>query len=116
MSVSAGLSVCLSGSISLKLHVPTSPIFVYATYVARSSSGNATIRYVLSVWWITSEFPLMAPFRYRCSDSRALQRYQRVNAAAALYWLRPVIDDVGAKSRGMLRARSAGGKVCYRIV
>ena len=58
----------------------------------------------------------MAPFRYRCSDSHALQRYQRVNAAAALYWLRPVIDDVGAKSRGMLRARSAGGKVCYRIV
>ena len=43
------LSVCLSGSISLKLHVPTSPIFVYAAYVARSSSGNATIRYVLSV-------------------------------------------------------------------
>ena len=109
-------SVCLSGSISLKLHVPTSPIFVYATYVARSYSGNATIRYVLSVSWITSEFPSMAPFRYRCSDSRALQRYQRVNAAAALYWLRPVIDDVGAKSRGMLRARSAGGKVCYRIV
>ena len=48
--------VSLSASVSLKPDVQISPNFLrmVPVAVARSSHGNAAIRYVLPVWWMTS--------------------------------------------------------------
>ena len=58
MSVSVCLSVCvcLSAIISSELHVRSSPNFLcmLPMAVARSSSSDAAMRYVLPVLWMTS--------------------------------------------------------------
>ena len=47
-----------------KTHVQTSRNFLYRTVaVARSSSDDSAIRYVLPVLWMTSCFHIMAPMR-----------------------------------------------------
>ena len=60
-TVSVCLSVCLSASTSLELHVRSSPIFVHVTMsVAPFSFDGVEIRYVLPVLWITSCLQIMA--------------------------------------------------------
>jgi len=53
--------VCLFASISLELHVRSSPNFLcmLPVAVARSCSGAFTIRYVLPVLWMTSYLHIM---------------------------------------------------------
>jgi len=62
MSVPVCLFVCLSARISKKLQSKLLGIFLYVLSVAlaRSSSDNNGIRYVLPVLWMTSCFPVTA--------------------------------------------------------
>ena len=50
------MSVCLCAIISQEIHVRSSPNFLrmLAMAMARSSSGDVAIRYVLPVLWMTS--------------------------------------------------------------
>ena len=58
---SACLSVCLSAHIPQRLHIQTSGYFLYmlSVAVARSSSDDNAICYVLPVLWMTSCFHMM---------------------------------------------------------
>jgi len=59
--ISVCLSVCLSACISQQSHAQTSRNFLYIlpVAVARSSSDNNAISYVLPVLWMTSCFHIM---------------------------------------------------------
>ena len=65
------LSVCLSASIFLELHIRSSANFVHVPMaVARSSSGSVEIRYVFPVLQITSYLHVIQS----CSSSRLSER------------------------------------------
>ena len=70
ISVSVCLFVCLSGRIFQKVDIIISPNFLYmlAVAMARSSSYDSAICYVLPVLWMTSCFRIMGPMGQNQSD------------------------------------------------
>ena len=80
------------------------------TAVARSSSGSIAIRYVLPVSWMTSY--LHRPLQRVTSLCRCVH----VNAPAASYWLRRVVDEASAETGRVRCARGAGGGVCNALL
>ena len=100
MSMSVCLSVCLPASISLKPHAQTSSNFMHMLLVAvaQSSSGGVAISYVLSVLWMTSQFPIMdsmAACRFGCSDAAVALCTDQ--SPIAWYWSYPFLNEGGRK-------------------
>ena len=85
MSVSVCLCVCLSASISFEMHVQSSSNFsMHLTMaVARFSSCDVAIRYVLPVLRMTSYGGMPIPLQ----QVTLLRHRAHANAPAASYWL-----------------------------
>jgi len=58
VSVCLSVCVCLSARISQKTHCKQNCLYVLPVAVARSSSDDGAIRYVLPVLWMTSCLPM----------------------------------------------------------
>jgi len=106
MSVSVCLCVCLSASISFEMHVQSSSNFsMHLTMaVARFSSCDVAIRYVLPVLRMTSYGGMPIPLQ----QLTLLRHRAHANAPAASYWL----TTEGAETRRVHHERVAGCGAC----
>jgi len=114
-SIEISVSVCLSASISPKLHIRRLSIFVHVTTYGRGSIAICRLSDKLCTSGFLNDVILFhnGPNSHvNTVAATPLQRCTQANAPAAWCWLYPVLDDARRPGLTSLSRKECRGGVC----